>query len=89
MNVEINDKELQEYAAQRMKERINKIVEDRLKEIDWYKRVDQTVFQVVEKHVTLDRCNAILGELDRDKLVESIAAYMALQIAEKLMLPGY
>lgn len=76
---------MQEYADKRMKERIDKIVEARLKEIDWYKRVDQTVFSVVEKHVTLERCNVLLGEIDRDKLIESISKYMAESIAERLV----
>ena len=84
MNIEVSEKDMQEYADKRMKERINAIVEARLKEIDWYKRVDQTVFSVVEKHVTLDRCNVILSELDRGKLVESICKYMAEQIVQKL-----
>ena len=88
MNVEIDEKEMQEYADKRMKERIDKIVEARLKEIDWYKRVDQTVFSVVEKHVTLERCNTLLGEIDRDKLIESISKYMAERIAERLV-DGY
>ena len=88
MNVEIDEKEMQEYADKRMRERIDKIVEAKLKEIDWYKRVDQTVFSVVEKHVTLDRCNALLGEIDRDKLIESISKYMAERIAERLV-DGY
>lgn len=88
MNVEIDEKEMQEYADKRMRERIDKIVEARLKEIDWYKRVDQTVFSVVEKHVTLDRCNTLLGEIDRDKLIESISKYMAERIAERLV-DGY
>lgn len=88
MNVEIDEKEMQEYADKRMKERIDKIVEARLKEIDWYKRVDQTVFSVVEKHVTLERCNTLLGEIDRDKLIESISKYMAEMIAERFV-DGY
>lgn len=88
MNVEIDEKEMQEYADKRMKERIDKIVEARLKEIDWYKRVDQTVFSVVEKHVTLERCNTLLGEIDRDKLIESISKYMAERIAERIV-DGY
>lgn len=88
MNVEIDEKEMQEYADKRMKERIDKIVEARLKEIDWYKRVDQTVFSVVEKHVTLERCNTLLGEIDRDKLIENISKYMAERIAERLV-DGY
>lgn len=85
MNVEINEKEMQEYADRRMKERIDKLVEARLKGIDWYKRVDQTVFAVVEKHVTLERCNTILGEIDRHDLIDSISKYMAEQIAERLI----
>ncbi len=88
MNVEIDEKEMQEYADKRMRERIDKIVEARLKEIDWYKRVDQTVFSVVEKHVTLERCNTLLGEIDRDKLIESISKYMAERIVERLV-DGY
>ena len=88
MNVEIDEKEMQEYADKRMRERIDKIVEAKLKEIDWYKRVDQTVFSVVEKHVTLERCNTLLGEIDRDKLIESISKYMAERIAERLV-DGY
>ncbi len=88
MNVEIDEKEMQEYADKRMRERIDKIVEAKLKEIDWYKRVDQTVFSVVEKHVTLERCNTLLCEIDRDKLIESISKYMAERIAERLV-DGY
>lgn len=88
MNVEIDEKEMQEYADKRMRERIDKIVESKLKEIDWYKRVDQTVFSVVEKHITLERCNTLLGEIDRDKLIESISKYMAERIAERFV-DGY
>ncbi len=88
MNVEINEQEMYEYAEKRMKERINAIVEARLKEIDWYKRVDHTVFEVVEKHVTLERCNKLLDELDREKLIESISSYMSQQICQKLF-EGY
>lgn len=84
MNIEVNEKEMQEYADKRMKERINAIVETRLKEIDWYKQVDQAVFSVVEKHVTLDRCNAIIDELDRNKLVETMCKYMAELVVQKL-----
>lgn len=88
MNVEINEQEMQEYADERMKKRINDIVERRLKEIDWYKRVGQTVFDVVDRNITLERCNAILAELDRSKLVEGIAKYLATAIENRLF-DGY
>ena len=84
MNIEVNEKEMQEYADKRMKERINAIVETCLKEIDWYKQVTQAVFSVVEKYVTLDHCNTIIDELDRSKLIESMCKYMAERIVQKL-----
>ncbi len=88
MNVEINEQELQEYADQRMKERIEKLVEARLKEIDWYKRVDQTVLTVVARRVTLERCNKILEEIDRNEIIGTISKYLAEMITDKLF-DGY
>lgn len=88
MNVEISEQEMLEYADKRMKKCIDKIVESHMKEIDWYARVDQVVFSVVERYVTFGRCNEILKELDREKLIESIAGYLANSIADNLI-DGY
>ena len=85
MKVEVSEREMQEYADKRMKERINKIVEVRLGAIDWYKRVDQTVFSVVEKQITPNRCNKIISELDRQLLIDSIAKHLAERIMDRLV----
>lgn len=85
MNVELNEAELQAYAEQRMKQKIEQKVTERLKEIEWYKSIDHAVFDAVESHITEERVAKILGELDRQQLIDGIAKYLAAALAEKLI----
>lgn len=87
MKVELDEKEMQEYADRRMKQKIDQRVDQRMKEIDWYKSVDHAVQDAVDRHITESRIAAILCEIDRKELIERIAKHLAEDICDKLIPP--
>lgn len=84
MKIEINDESINEYANVRLKQAVDQKVKQRLEEIQWYKTIDHAVYECVAQRITNEVVQAVLQELDRTALIETISKNMAELLVEKL-----
>lgn len=84
MKIEINEENINEYANQRLKQSVDQQVKQRLAEIQWYKTVDHAVYECVAQQITNETVQAILKDIDRTALIQTIAKDMAELLVEKL-----
>jgi len=84
MNVEISESNISEYANQRMKQLVDQKVKERLAEIQWYKTVDNAVFDVVRQEITVSIIKNILDKIDRKELVSTISTSLADMLVSKI-----
>ena len=84
MNVEISESNINEYANQRMKQLVDQKVKERLAEIQWYKTVDNAVFDVVQREITTSVIKNILDKIDRKELVSTISKSLADMLVSRI-----
>lgn len=85
MNFEIDEKEMNDYANQRMKQLIDQKVKERLKEIEWYRTVDHIIHDVVKESITTDTIQRVIAQIDKETLIQEISKNIAENLVEKMV----
>ena len=84
MNIELEVKDLSEYANQRMKQLVDQNIKQRLAEIQWYKTVDHIIYDVVKQEVTKEVIEKAIDSMDRQTLIEQISKSIAECLVDRL-----
>lgn len=84
MRIEINESEMQEWAENLIKKRIENKVDTLMSSWDWKNYIRKTADKVVREKLTDDALNNAMNSLERDKIVKNISEFIAGEIADNL-----
>lgn len=85
LNFEIDEKEINDYANQRMKQLVDQKVREMLKEIEWYHTVDHIIHDVVKESITSDVIQRIITQMNKESLIQQISKNIAENLVEKMV----
>ena len=85
MEFKIDDNLVQDMISQKINQCVDNRVRERLKELDWYKTIDNAVFSAVNRSITVDVVKDIIDNIDKKELISEVSKNLSELLVDKLI----